>query len=88
MLSEAFPARLMKAIRLADHLDGAGIRSRRALLMDTPQWAMLASAAAVRVPSGETRALAISMLRTREDVRKRLACLQRRRGVLATQETA
>lgn len=78
MVSEPLPARVLKAIALADHLDGAGIRSRRASLMDTSQWLMLACAAAVPEPSDETRALVISMLRTREAVRKQLACLRRR----------
>ena len=78
MMSETFPARLVKAIKLADHLDGAGIRSHRASLMEPSQWAMLASAAAVELPSDKTRALVISMLQAREGVRKRLACLRRR----------
>ena len=76
--SHELPARILKAITLADHLDAAGIRSRRAAAMDAQQWAMLATAAAVHLPSAETQALAVSMLQAREDVRKQLACLRRR----------
>lgn len=85
MVSEALPARVMKAITLADYLDGAGIRSRRAARMELTQWAMLAQAAAVHEPSDETRALTLSLLRTREDVRKQFACLRRRQRTRSTE---
>src|SRR5258708_7701392 len=75
----------MKAVTLTNYLDGAGIRARRASLMDTAQWQMLAAAAAVPEPSAETRALVISMLRTREEVRKQLACLRRRQRTHSTE---
>jgi hypothetical protein len=71
-------ARLVKALALADLLDGAGIKSRRAASMDSQQWEMLAAAAAVQPPSDETRSVAVTMLRAREGTRKRLASLRRR----------
>jgi hypothetical protein len=77
--AEAFPARVMRAIVLADYLDGAGIRARRAATMDTQQWTMLSNAAAVRVPSEGTRVMVISILQAREQTRKQLAPMRRRR---------
>jgi hypothetical protein len=72
-------ARLLKAVSLTDYLQAAGISSSRAALMDESEWSMLATAAAVRIPSGETRNLVLSMLRAREEARKNLARLRRRR---------
>jgi hypothetical protein len=76
-------ARLVKALALADLLDGAGIRSRHAAAMDSDQWELLASAASVPPPSDETRTVAVTMLRARENTRKRLASLRRRKALLA-----
>jgi hypothetical protein len=53
--------------------------------MDGAQWEMLASAAQVRVPSDDTRVLALSMLRAREDARRRLASLRRRKAASTLQ---
>ena len=72
-------ARVLKAIALADHLDGAGIRSRRVGMMSEHEWELLSTAAAVPIPGDETRVLVISLLRTREEIRKRLSRLRRRR---------
>jgi hypothetical protein len=70
-------ARLIKAIALADLLDAARIRSRRAATMDANEWALLAVAARVNEPSLTTRQAVISMLEGRERARKALAGIRR-----------
>ncbi len=66
------PARIWNALALADLLDAAGIASMSVETMNSAEWASLATAAGVRSPSVETRDLTLSMLRNREDVRRKL----------------
>jgi len=66
------PARIWRALELADLLDAAGIASTSAETMDSGEWSVLAEAAGARRASLETRALTISLLRRREAVRRQL----------------
>jgi hypothetical protein len=66
------PARIWRALQLADILDASGIDSGSAMAMDDTQWGMLATAAGCRTPSLMTRNLIIEFLRNREDVRSML----------------
>jgi hypothetical protein len=52
-------------------------------MMNEHEWELLATAAAVPIPGDETRAMVLSMLRTREEIRKRLACVRRRPAGIA-----
>lgn len=69
-------ARLTKAISMTDLLDAAGISAARAERMDDSQWALLATAARVTLPSKETCRLVISMLRARVRTRRQLSKLR------------
>jgi hypothetical protein len=80
-------ARIWRALAFADLLDAAGIASISVEAMDSAEWAGLATAAGVRAPSPDTRDLTISMLRNRENVRRKLQPLVQNRRNHATSET-
>ena len=84
------PARIWRALIFADLLDAAGIASISVEAMDSAEWAGLATAAGVRAPSPDTRDLTISMLRNRENVRRKLQPLiqQNRRDHVTNDETS
>ena len=84
------PARIWRALALADLLDAAGIASISVEAMVSAEWTALATAAGVRAPSPDTRDLTISMLRNRENVRRKLQPLiqQNRRDHVTNDETS
>lgn len=66
------PVRIWRALAFADLLDAAGIASMSVETMNAEEWASLAIAAGIRAPGPETRDLTLSMLRSREDLRRQL----------------
>jgi hypothetical protein len=63
------PARIQKALALADLLDAAQIESRAVEVMADLEWRLLAQAARTRKPSGTTREMVLGLLRNREAAR-------------------
>jgi hypothetical protein len=66
------PARIWRALTFADLLDAAGICSISVSAMDAAEWTALASAAGVHAPSPETCNLTVTILRRREEIRRKL----------------
>jgi hypothetical protein len=81
------PARIWRALTFADLLDAAGIASLSVSAMSHSEWTVLAAAAGLRVPSPETCALTVTILRRREDARRKLQPLIQNRRNHATSET-
>jgi hypothetical protein len=70
------PARIVRALTLADLLDAAGISAADAATFHPREWRMLAKAASsTRIPSEQTRGLVVDLdfLRRREAIRAMFA---------------
>jgi hypothetical protein len=62
-------ARFEKALRMADLIDAAGIKSEQVAEFQPEQWQQAAAAAHVKRPSPATQARVLAMLRNRENAR-------------------
>ena len=63
------PARIIRALTLADLLDAAGIAASDAATMHPAEWRMLAQAGRTPIPSQTTREMVVTLLSRRESVR-------------------
>ena len=62
-------ARFEKALRMADLIDAAGIKSQQVAEFQPEHWQQAAAAARVKCPSPATQARVLGILRNRENAR-------------------